>query len=789
MRGAIQMTLTWQERYQRVQDLMRWEDFVANGVVFPRWIDRDHLWWTRSDSAGREVRVSDGAGEVLHTVPLTAIARAVSKEIGADVDADHVVLNGLDVALDPLTVSFDLSGRSWAYDPAEDLVAERPGGPEAALHVSPDGTRAVLQRENDLWLRDMATGAERRLTSDGSDAYAYATPCAARRVMLLPTAKPEGLWSPDSRLYFTLQADDRHVPELVYVDYATARGDRPRVLANRTSLPSDPKVTEFRLLVLDVDSDRQVEARHPRLSLVRMNDTIFSGGMAWWSTDSRTAWFVDIERGERAAHVVAMGAATGSCRTVMTERSDVPLELSVNVYTPALIKPLPETDELVWYSEKTGRGHLYLVDLTTGNWKRPITAGEWQVRDVLTVDPLRREVALLAGGLDATNPYLRRPAIASLDSGELTILSDSPGDHQVWRPREFGLMAAQLFEGVDIDRVSGFSPDGELFVETVGAIGQLPTTVLRRRGGEHVAVLEDGVATGLPPWFTWPEPFTVKAADGETDLHGLLFFPPDHDSAQSYPLIDLIYGGPQVSHTPVSGFMDPITTGTLCEAAGYAQLGGFAVIVDGRGTAMRDRAFRHHSLGAVQRASDLGDHEAAIRALAARHPSIDLGSVGMTGFSGGGYATALAAFTRGDFFRVTVAGGGNYDQGLFWHGWGERYHGAYNEALYSEQAAASYAAGLQGQLMLIHGLLDSGCHPSGLFAVVQALIETNKDVDLVLLPKSAHALPGYAVRRRLDHFVRHLFQSVPPQGVVLQGPHDVLIEKLTAQQVASAVTA
>lgn len=783
------MPLTWQARYERVQELMRWEDIVANGVVLPRWIDANHLWWTRRDATGREIRVADGSGRVLHTVTFSVLARAVSKYLGSEVDADHVVLAGLAVTLDPVTVTFDLAGRSWAYDPATDEVVEQPGGPGAGLHVSPDGTRAVLRRGNDLWLRDLATAEERRLTHDGSDTYSYGAPCAARRVIAMPDAKPEGRWSPDSRLYFTLQADDRHVPELVYVDYVPTGGERPRVLANRTSLPGDPKVTEFRLVVLDVATGRQVEARHPRLPLVRMNDTVFSGGMTWWSADSNTAWFVDIERGERAAHVVAMDVVTGACRTVMSERSDVPLELSVNIYTPALIWPLPETDELVWYSERSGRGHLYLVDLTNGEWKRPITSGEWQVRDVLGVDPVRREVALLAGGLDPTNPYLRRPCTASLDSEGLTFLSEEPGEHHVWRPREFGLMLAQLFDGVDIDRVCGFSPDGELFVETLGSLGGLPRTVLRRRNGEQLAVLEEAVPTGLPSWFTWPEPFTVKAADGITDLHGLLFFPPDHDPRRMYPIIDLIYGGPQVSHTPVSGFMDPIATATLCEATGYAQLGGFAVVLDGRGTAMRDRAFRHHSLGAVHRASDLADHEAAIRALAERHPSIDLGSVGMTGFSGGGYATALAAFTRGDFFRVTVAGGGNYDQAMFWHGWGERYHGEYDDAHYAEQAAATYAAGLQGQLMLIHGLLDSGCHPSGLFAVVQALVEANKDVDLVLLPRAAHSLPGYAVRRRLDHFVRHLFHQTPPPGIALQGPHDLLMEKLAAQRVAAAVGA
>lgn len=782
------MSRPWEERYERVQELMRWEDFVANGVVVPRWIDASHLWWTRKGEDGRAVRIASCDGTVVRDIPYGDLCRALGKELERDVDAEDATLTGLDVQLEPLTVTFDFAERSWRYTVGPASLEVCPGGESAGLDVSPDGRHGVFCRDHDLWVRDLSTGDERRLTQDGTSTYAYGVPCAARRGFALAASRPEGRWSPDARYYFTLQTDDRHVPELHFVDYTPADGSRPRVVSNRTSLPADPKVTEFRLLALEVATGRQVESRHPRLPLVRMNDTVFSAGLAWWSADSRTAWFVDLERGERAAHVVAMDVETGACRRVMTETSPVPLELSVNVYTAALIWPMPASDELVWYSERSGRGHLYLIDLGTGEWKNAVTEGDWQVRDVLGVDPVRREVRLLAGGLDPNNPYLRRPCLAPLGGGELHVLAEEPGDHHVWRPREFGLAVLQMFDGVDVDKVSGFSPDGEHFVETIGSIGALPRTVLRRRDGSVVAELEAAVPTGLPSWFRWPEPFTVKAADGTTDLHGLLFFPPEHDPAGKYPIIDLIYGGPQVSNTPVSGFMDPVTGGTLCEAAGYAELGGFAVVLDGRGTAMRDRAFRHHSLGAVHRASDLADHEAVIRVLAERHPSIDLASVGMTGFSGGGYATALAAFTRGEFFRVTVAGGGNYDQAWFWHGWGERYHGSYDPDLYAEQAAATYAAGLQGKLMLIHGLLDSGCHPSALFAVVQALIDANKDVELVLLPRSGHDMPGYAVRRRLDHFVQHLFGETPPQGVSLQGPHDLLIEKLTRQRVAAEAT-
>lgn len=220
----------------------------------------------------------------------------------------------------------------------------------------------------------------------------------------------------------------------------------------------------------------------------------------------------------------------------------------------------------------------------------------------------------------------------------------------------------------------------------------------------------------------------------------------------------------------------------LADAAHLAALGCFVLVLDGRGTANRERAFREASYGAVHTASNLEDHVAAIRELAQREP-IDLERVGITGFSGGGYMTAIAALRHGDFFKVAVAGGGNYDQALFWHCWGERYHGPYSAEHYAKQAARTYADGLKGRLLLVHGLLDSGCHPGALFQFVQALIDANKDVDLVLLPREGHTWGNYGARRRLDYFVQHLLHATPPHDARIELPLEALVRRIKANAV------
>lgn len=773
----------WAEAYARVQEVLLLEQKIRNGPVYPHWMaDSRALWYERRSARGREVRIVDaatGQGRIAFT--LKSVAAALGRALGTEVDPELAILGNLEVEADRSRATFDAYGKSWSHDFVSGVLAETTQTRDRNWVISPDGRLAAIVREHNLWVREMETGGERALTADGTEFHAYAdAPAPARVLRARLGARAEAVWSPDSRRILTLQVDDRDVAELPVMSFAPPDGLRPRVSANRTSLPGDCKITEFRMICLEVETGRQIEARYPRLAAVRMNDTPFSGGRTWWSDDSRTAYFVDIERGERAVHVVAFDVETGETRVMFSERADSYVDLGVSVYASALIFPLPRTRELLWYSERSGRGHLYLYDIETGALKRAVTSGAWQVRNVLGVDPLRREVFLTAAGIAPDeDPYTCKPVLANLDGGEERVVSSERGEHLIWRPGD-GALASISLTGGDPLRVSGLSPDGEYFVETVGTVTGLPKTVLRRRGGAEVSVLERAEGP-LPDWWSWPEPVKLIAADNETDIFGLLFTPRGYDPAETYPVIDYIYGGPQVAATPKMAFGEGGARGAaFIEAATLAALGAFALVLDGRGTAERERGFREASHGVIHTASNIEDHIAGIRQLAERHPAMDLERVGITGFSAGGYASALAALRFGHFFKVAVAGGGNYDQALFWHCWGERYQGPYDPDLYAAQAARTYAKGLTGRLLLIHGLMDSGCHPAGLFQLVQALIEAEKDVDLVLLPRAAHELTGYGERRRLDYFVTHLFGSTPPAPVRLLLAADEIARRVAA---------
>jgi dipeptidyl-peptidase-4 len=781
------MTFTWDQRADFAQAVLFAAKTIRNGAIFPTWIDDRRFWYERQSDNGAEFAVVDAAtGERFLTLTRATLAGALSTHLDAPVDATLLIVKEPQFDLERAVVNFTAYGRPYAYDWATGALTEV-GQQTASANwvISPDGALALVMDGDNLALRNIANGVQHLLTSDGTPDYAYAAPPIALRSLmkLRDIDVPEALWSPDGRWILTLQTDERHVAEFPYAEYAPPAGGRTVIHANRTSLPSDPKVTEYRMIAIEAATGHQIEARYPRLNAVRMNSTPFAAGSTWWSADSQTAFYVDIERGEQKAHVVAFDVVTGATRIVFTEESTSYVELSVNVYTKALIAPLPASNELVWYSERSGRGHLYLYDLTTGAMRGAITAGDWQVRDVLRVDADRREIFFMAAGIaSGENPYIAKPCIASL-AGEVAVLSDSPGEHVVWRAGSMALIG-KSYEGLDAEKVSGLSPTGAFFVETVSTVTGIPKTWLRGRDGGEIALLETGSGE-LPEGWQLPEPVECVAADGMTPTYGLLFKPFGYEPGKIYPLIDQIYGGTQVNWAPQTSFADGgLSAASYLDAVHLSSLGAFVLVLDGRGTANREQAFRTASYRSVHTSSNLEDHVAAIRQLAERTGEIDLDRIGITGFSGGGYMTAHAALRFGDMFKVAVAGGGNYDQALFWHSWGERYHGAYDPDHYAVQAAKTYAEGLTGKLLLIHGMMDSGCHPAPLFQLVQSLIEADKDVDLVLLPRGGHDWTAYGLRRRWEYFVTHLFGATPPVRKSFDRPLEHFLARYAANLAA-----
>ena len=769
---------TLEQRYRDAEAITQLSERrqIRNCDVHPRWLGcEDRFWYTRDTADGREwVLVDAAAGTRAPAFDHAALASALGAALGRDVSASALPID--QVAFDGECLRFHALGSGWSFLTRTGTLERSASSGRPDFLASPDGALALFRKGPDLWVHDVAASSDRALTVDGTLHFAYgALPeCRARMQPQhpAPPAPPEALWSPDGTRVLTVQTDERGVKPLPLVDWVPADGDlRPRALELRVPWPGDAQVPEYRLVCIDMRTGRQTPARWPRIPAVRMYDTPFSANLIW---------FVDVERGEKRARLVEFDTDTGRCRELFEETSPTFVDLGYNVYAACQSQVVPGTRELLWWSERSGHAHLYLVGLDTGAVKRAVTSGDWLVRDVLHVDAGRREVWIAATGrIAGRHPYHREVLRVGLDTGDIVAIASDAADHTAWRRREFGLMLLQV-RGEDPDRVFGVSPTGEYCVETSSELHRPPVTVLRDRDGRVAMELERGEVHGLPSTFRWPEVVTTKAADGATDIWGVMVRPAETEDGRPLPVINVIYGGPQVDAVPRATFggLDMYVS-QLCS---YAQLGFVAVMFDGRGTPGRSKAFHDTSYGHVERASDVDDHVAGIRELAARHRFIDLDRVGITGFSGGGYATAGAMLRRPDFYKVGVAGAGNYDQRMFWASWGERFQGIVDGENYASQSHEALAAELRGKLMFIHGLLDPGCHPSALFRFTEALVRANKDFDLLLDPTAAHRMTGYSTRRLWDFFVRHLAQEEPPQGIAIKIGADMFYERIMERQ-------
>ena len=766
-------------RYRRAADIQaavahRW---ILNEDVVPHWLpDRDQFWYQRQLAEGHRFTLVDAAtGAKTDAFDHAHLAKALGERTGKSFDPNALPLYNVTIDADGV-VRFTTLGQAWRFDRAEALSAEPASRGHYAL--SPDGKRGVFSKDSNLWVEDMRTGAQTQLTLDGETYYAYGTPPAAR-ASSSPT--PAVVWSADSTRILTAQTDDRKVLDLPLIDFVPEDGVRPTVFHTRTALPGDPNTPMFRLVIIDVSTGHQTAIRYPPVPAVRMNDSPMEGNRVWWGADSKVAYFVDVERGEKVVHVAAVDANTGNVRELFSERSDTYVELGSDVYEATSIRPLPKSNELIWYSERSGWAHLYLYSLATGQLIRPITGGNWLVRSILGVDENRREVYLsIAGRTPRKNPYYREIAKVNLDTGAMKVLSSSDEDHEVLEQGGISNVEADLevIAGADPKSLVGFAPSGNYFVETVTTASMPAKTVLRDREGKLIATVEAGDASRVPPYWRWPETFSLAGADGKTQINSLVFKPSDYDPAKKYPVIDYIYGGPQIAYVP-TGF----APGAYLDAASLAELGFVTVMIDGRGSAQRSRAFHTASYGHVETASNLEDHIAGIRQLSAADPAIDGSRVGIIGFSAGGYMAASAMLRYPDFFKVGIAAGGNHDQRLFWNTWGERYEGYPVGENYRQQANVTYAGNLKGKLLLIHGLLDIGVHPAAVFQLEQALIDHNKDFDLLLFPRSHHDIPGYGTRRTWDYFVAQLAGESTPHEFFLKSHLDYELEHIAAMGV------
>ncbi|MDA0311159.1 MAG: DPP IV N-terminal domain-containing protein [Gemmatimonadetes bacterium] len=714
---------------------------VYGAQVRPHWMEDGRFWYRNQTPQGAQFVLVDPTAETRSLAfdhqrmasGLSTVAGETLLTSALPIEEMAFRERGVWVALeDGAMYACDLRSYVCRALPGDDAAAT----PSRSEVVSPDGRSAVFIREHNLWVRDQESRAEAQVTFDGIDDFGYGTDNAGWTRGPGPIVK----WSPDSRKIATFQHDSRGVG---YMSLASTKVGHPEVDTWRYPMPEDSVIFRISRVVIDMDrpgGDQMVRFQMPPdQHRSTCSDHIACGGSfgdVEWASDSETLAFVSSSRDHKSAKVRIAEVSTGEVRDVFEEVEETFFESNGWRY-------LSDSNEILWFSQRANWGHLYLYDAQTGSVKRQVTSGDWNVSSILDIDEAARTLTVMGNEREAGDPYFQYFYRLNLDREDVQLLTPDSANH-----------------------VASFSPDGSYLVDSYSTPVVPPTTVLRDKDGRAVMTLEQSdvsalTASGWQP----PMPFSVKTRDGDTDLYGLLFRPSSFDENKKYPVVNYLYPGPQSGSVGSRSFRS-----SHRDLQAIAELGFVVIELDAMGTPGRSKAF-HEAYYGNMGDNGLPDQMGGIRQLAERHSWIDVETVGIFGHSGGGFAAADGIMRYPDFYDVAVSQAGNHDNRNYEDDWGEKWQGLLEvnpdgTTNYDNQANHLLAENLEGKLLIAHGTLDTNVPPSNTMLVVNALIDANKDFDLLLLPNRSHGFGNepYMMRRRWDYFVRHLLGAEPPKG-------------------------
>jgi len=784
---------------------MRMSRLVYSTAVQPRWIQgSERFWYEWNTAAGRTYWLVDPvAGTRRVLFDNERIAAELTRITRDPWDAQHLPIRAIRF-VNPTTLHFEVESSQdeertdaeaergnqqdqqrpaprarprkkvfyFTYDVPTQALRELTEREEPANHpswanVSPDGATIVFARRDNLFQMDSAayrrvldarrgkTGAaadsadwavevpEQQLTTDGEADYSYAQgdfgTVDEEKAKAKDRRKRAGVvWSPDSRRFALVRSDQRKVGDL-WVIHSTGNR-RPQLETYKYDMPGEASVAQQELLVYDLPGRRMTKVQSEAFTDQRIGiftarqftypDANQPNRALWLARNPNEVWFWRRSRDQHKVDVVVADANTGSVRVVIEER--------LNTYVEHQRLELLGTGDLLWWSERDGWAHLYRYG-SDGTLRTRLTEGAFHVAAIEGIDEARGVVYFLANGREpGEDPYYQHAYRVPLTGGPVTLLNPGDYDHRF-----------------DLGESNRYAVHNYSRVNTVPR-----SAVVDAVTGRKILDLEEADFSKLfEAGYRFPEVFTVKAADGITDLYGVMYKPFDFDSTRQYPIVEYVYPGPQ-TESVAKQFATSATEVAL------AQFGMIVITVGNRG-GHPDRSKWYHNYGYGNlRDYGLADKKAAAEQLADRHPWIDIDRVGIYGHSGGGFMSTAAMLVYPDFFKVAVSSAGNHENNIYNANWSEKHHGIKEVTRgdstsfeYSIATNSQLARNLKGRLLLTTGDIDNNVHPAATYRMAEALIRANKRFDFFLFPGQRHGfgnMSDYWFWLRAEYFVTHL---------------------------------
>ncbi len=629
--------------------------------------------------------------------------------------------------------------------------------------LSPDSSYVVFARDYNLFWMDKenylkaleetedetdSTIVEHQLTTNGEKDYQFGGGYTVKENDDEETIEKESkkrksariLWSPDSKKFALVREDNRKVKALWVID--VLKEPRPELETYKYEMPGEKNIPQVELWVFDIlkkEGKQIIDTTFTDQSIMisranltnkeRIKDYV---PRMWLSKSSDKLYYSRTSRDLHKIDMCVANTETGEVTTLIEER----LNTYVEEENPVLLN---NEKEMIHWSERDGWAHFYLYD-TKGNLKNQITSGPWHCDRVVSVDEKNRVLYFIANSREKNeNPYYEHLYKVNLDGTGLTLLNEGNFTH-------------------DVD----LSDSHRYFLDNYSRVNTTPKSEIRDNNGDVVMDLETADLSNLfAAGYKFPEIFKAKAADGITDLYGVIYKPFDFDSTKLYPVVEYVYPGPQTEavNAAFSARMDRTDR--------FAQL-GFVVITLGNRGGHPGRSKWYHNYGYNDlRDYGLADKKYVAEQLAYKYKYMDIEKVGITGHSGGGFMSTAGLLQYPDFFSVAVSESGNHENNIYNRWWSEKHHGVKEENdengeskfIYDIEKNSQLAKNLKGHLLLVTGDIDNNVHPGNTVRMANALIKANKRFDFFLLPGQRHAygnMTEYFFWLKADYFCKYL---------------------------------
>ncbi len=734
------------EKFRGDNIASRYGDLYVN----PTWIEEsDVFWYSFKTPAGKNyyfVNAASGTKQLLFDSKyLAAELRKLTRHPYNDLD---LPVNELKFEKKSTTkFTFKVDSIKFGYDMTTRklVIRDTVGKEKKPLWVtySPDSTWISYAKNHNLFLMKAKDkdSVEIQLTTDGERYYSFAGSGNSEDTVRNKKVRANARWFKNEKKLYVIREDERKVKDLFVIDILAQ--PRPKLETYRYSMPGDEFVPQEELVVLDVATKNRVN-----VDLKKWKDQTIN--VEWTSQENADKLIlVRKDRPLRNLDVCLVNAETGAVSVLFSEET---WPYFNNEYSNLSV--LNEGKDIIWWSERTGWGQLYLYD-GLGKMKRQISDGYFVTGRVERIDTLGRVIYFEAFGKEeGVHPYYSMKYKASLDKGPMSLITKEPANHSF-----------------------SMSKSNKYFVDTFSRIDMVPEAVIRDNNGNITLRLEkaDISQLYLMGW-KMPETIKVKAKDGVTDLYGVMYKPFDFDSTRKYPVISYVYPGPQTESVP---YQFTVTGG---KNIALAQL-GFIVVNFGHRGGSPMRSNYYHTFGYNDlRDYALADDKYGIEQLAEKFKFIDIERVGIYGHSGGGFMSTAAILSYPGFYDVAVSSSGNHDNNIYNQWWGETHNGIAEvkkavkakgeekdslnkkkekELTYKAEVEKNQdlAKNLKGHLLLVTGDIDNNVHPGNTLRVVDALIKAEKRFDFMILPGQRHAYgndTGYFDRLMWYYFAEHL---------------------------------